>query len=84
LEAVVREAELLASQKSTRWLAVGARIAVLSFHSLEDRPVKRAMERLIELGAADVTGGAKTATEDELQANPRARSAKLRAVRLPG
>jgi len=84
LEAVVREAELLASKKSASWLASGARVAVISFHSLEDRPVKRAMERLVELGAADLTDGPRTATEDEVQANPRARSAKLRAVRLPG
>jgi 16S rRNA (cytosine1402-N4)-methyltransferase len=84
LEAVVREAELLASKKSASWLASGARVAVISFHSLEDRPVKQAMERLISLGATDLTGGAKTATDEEVQANPRARSAKLRAVRLPG
>jgi 16S rRNA (cytosine1402-N4)-methyltransferase len=84
LGAVVREAELLASKKSANWLAAGARIAVISFHSLEDRPVKKAMERLVELGATDLTDGTVTASEDEMAANPRARSAKLRAVRLPG
>jgi 16S rRNA (cytosine1402-N4)-methyltransferase len=84
LGAVVREAELLASNKSATWLAPGARIAVISFHSLEDRPVKKAMERLVGLGATDLTDGAATASEDEIAANPRARSAKLRAVRLPG
>jgi 16S rRNA (cytosine1402-N4)-methyltransferase len=84
LGAVVREAEQIVAAKPTTWLVPGARIAVISFHSLEDRPVKRAMEELIKLGAADLAGGVQTADEDEIAANPRSRSAKLRAVRLPG
>jgi 16S rRNA (cytosine1402-N4)-methyltransferase len=83
LGGMVREAEALAAHKPTAWLAPGARIAVISFHSLEDRPVKRAMERLVVLGGTDLTDGAVTGGEDEVAANPRARSAKLRAVRLP-
>jgi 16S rRNA (cytosine1402-N4)-methyltransferase len=83
LGAVVREAELLVAHKTTTWLAAGARIAMISFHSLEDRPVKRAMEQLIGLGAVDLTSGPQSADEDEIKANPRARSAKLRAIRLP-
>jgi 16S rRNA (cytosine1402-N4)-methyltransferase len=82
LEAAVRDAERLAKEQGAQWLKPGARFAVISFHSLEDRPVKHAMERMIELGAEDLTGGARTATEPELLSNPRARSAKLRAVRL--
>jgi 16S rRNA (cytosine1402-N4)-methyltransferase len=84
LGAMVREAEQLASGRPTTWLAPGSRLAVISFHSLEDRPVKRAMERMVELGSGDLTDGAVTANEEETRANPRARSAKLRAVRLPG
>ena len=64
------------------FLAQGARVALITFHSLEDRPVKRLFAELIELGAADLTGGAATADEDEMTHNPRARSAKLRAVRI--
>ncbi len=83
LGAMVREAELLASGRPTTWLAKGARLAVIAFHSLEDRPVKQAMGKMIQLGATDLTHGTAVASEDEVQANPRARSAKLRAVRLP-
>lgn len=68
----------------TDLLAPGGRIAVISFHSLEDRIVKQyyasqsgnrydAVLRL--LTKQPVTGGA-----DEIVFNPRARSAKLRAA----
>lgn len=77
-------------------LAPGGRAAVISFHSLEDRRVKerfRALARactcppdlpVCACGAkatfAPVTRKAVTASEAEVAANPRARSAKLRAV----
>lgn len=68
------------------WLRPGARIAVIAFHSLEDRPVKRVFEALAERGIGeDTPRGVKQpvrATEEEARANPRSRSAKLRAVRL--
>jgi 16S rRNA (cytosine1402-N4)-methyltransferase len=84
LEAAIADAERAANKQPTAWLKPGARFAVISFHSLEDRPVKRAMERLVKLGAEDLTDGAVTATEEEISNNPRARSAKLRAVKIPG
>jgi 16S rRNA (cytosine1402-N4)-methyltransferase len=75
-------------------LGTGARIAVISFHSLEDRIVKRAFRRLegectcppglpvCACGAKAVvkvlTGRPVTASEEELGRNPRSRSAKLR------
>jgi len=65
----------------TRRLRGGARLVVISFHSLEDRIAKhtfRALQRdelLTVLTKRPVTAG-----DDELHQNPRARSAKLRAA----
>ncbi len=65
------------------WLAPGARIAIISFHSLEDRMVKRAFAALAEQGTAErLTRRPVTAGDEEVAANPRSRSAKLRAIRL--
>jgi 16S rRNA (cytosine1402-N4)-methyltransferase len=60
-------------------LADGGVAAVISFHSLEDRMVKRAFRACDELVV--LTKRPITAAEDELARNPRARSAKLRAAR---
>ena len=73
-----------------------ARIAIISFHSLEDRIVKRAFRRLAgecvcppalpvcgcgAKGTVKVlTGRPLTAEEEEVLANPRSRSAKLRVA----
>ncbi len=64
------------------WLRTGARVAVLSFHSLEDRLVKRTFASLTS--ATRLTKRPITASEQAIAANPRARSAKLRAVRIDG
>jgi 16S rRNA (cytosine1402-N4)-methyltransferase len=79
-------------------LKPGGRLAVISFHSLEDRAVKRFIaararpvpgnRRLPQLEQAPRTlreiDGAQRAGDDEIAANPRARSAVLRvAERLP-
>jgi 16S rRNA (cytosine1402-N4)-methyltransferase len=76
-------------------LAVGGRIAVLSYHSLEDRLVKRAFAaeatsrtpadlpvELPELAPTlrVLTRGAERPDEAEVAANPRAASARLRAA----
>lgn len=67
------------------WLRKDARVAVISFHSLEDRPVKRAFAGLVERGLADsLTRRPVQAGAVEQGSNPRARSAKLRAVRVLG
>lgn len=67
------------------WLGEGSRVAVIAFHSLEDRPVKRAMAGMAERGVAQrLTRKPVTAGPAESARNPRARSAKLRAVRLLG
>ena len=64
------------------WLRPTGRLAIISFHSLEDRRVKwgfRQDERLKVLTKKPLQ-----ASEAELRSNPRARSAKLRvAQRLP-
>jgi len=83
LGAAVRDAERLAKGQDAGWLKPGARLAVLSFHSLEDRPVKQAFAAIEKLGGTDLTDGPRVAGEEELARNPRSRSAKLRAVRLP-
>jgi 16S rRNA (cytosine1402-N4)-methyltransferase len=78
-----------------RALRPGGRLVVVTFHSLEDRMVKRfiadrsaapAVSRhMPEQASAAPTfekmGGVVTADEDEIAVNPRARSAKLRAAR---
>ena len=63
-------------------LAPGGRAGVISFHSLEDRRVKQAFAALGQAGQADVlTRKPITATEAEIAANPRSRSARLRGIR---
>ncbi len=65
------------------WLGAGARLAFISFHSLEDRIIKHRMAALVKRGAAErITRKPIIATEEETDLNPRARSAKLRAIRI--
>jgi 16S rRNA (cytosine1402-N4)-methyltransferase len=93
-----RELESIPSamDQAARLLRPGGRLAVIAFHSLEDRLVKRALrrlsgrcvcppgtfacqchpERLLEI----LTPKPVTPGPEELAANPRARSAKLRVA----
>lgn len=69
-------------EAATRRLRDGARLAVISFHSLEDRIVKhvfRALERAEET-LRILTKRPAVPGEEEVARNPRARSAKLRAI----
>ncbi|MBR0456539.1 MAG: 16S rRNA (cytosine(1402)-N(4))-methyltransferase RsmH [Firmicutes bacterium] len=74
----------------------GGRLCIITFHSLEDRIVKQAFQRRLNpctcppefpvcvcgkvTDAVKVTGKPITAGEEELERNPRARSAKLRVI----
>jgi 16S rRNA (cytosine1402-N4)-methyltransferase len=67
---------------ATRRLCANARLAVITFHSLEDRIVKhtfRALEKTGE-GLRILTKRPLTPGDHEVARNPRARSAKLRAI----
>lgn len=59
-------------------LTPGGRAAIISFHSLEDRPVKWAFKSSPKLTV--LTRKPVMATAQEVAVNPRARSAKLRVV----
>jgi 16S rRNA (cytosine1402-N4)-methyltransferase len=76
-------------------LAVGGRIVVLAYHSLEDRAVKRALaDRVVDTTPPGLpvplpgprpqfrllTKGAERPSAEELAANPRSASARLRAA----
>jgi 16S rRNA (cytosine1402-N4)-methyltransferase len=62
-------------------LAPGGRLVVITFHSLEDRVVKHTLRALQASGALTIrTKRPQVPTEAEIERNPRARSAKLRAA----
>jgi 16S rRNA (cytosine1402-N4)-methyltransferase len=64
-----------------RVLSPKGRIAVISFHSLEDRIVKQYFNELKKEGVGKViTKKPITASDEEIKANPRSRSAKLRII----
>jgi 16S rRNA (cytosine1402-N4)-methyltransferase len=61
-------------------LAPGGRLAVIAFHSLEDREVKQAFRGLHNHGYRLLTRKPLRPGEDEVRRNPRARSARLRGL----
>lgn len=78
--AVNRELDNLATvlQDGVDVLAPGGRFCVISFHSLEDRLVKRGFKAASKLKV--LTGRPVVASAEECNQNPRARSAKLRVA----
>jgi len=69
-------------ERAARRLAAAARLAVITFHSLEDRIVKHTFRALEKTGHAlrVVTKRPLVPDDEEIARNPRARSAKLRAI----
>jgi 16S rRNA (cytosine1402-N4)-methyltransferase len=68
-------------QKGFKQLSVGGRMAIITFHSLEDRIVKRAFIDLKQKGFANIiTKKPVVPGEEEIKSNPRSRSAKLRLI----
>lgn len=67
-------------KKGYEKLNEGGRMAVISFHSLEDRIVKDFNKEQEKNGAKIITKKPITASDEEIAENPRARSAKLRIL----
>jgi 16S rRNA (cytosine1402-N4)-methyltransferase len=66
-------------QRAPDWLSPGGLLAIISFHSLEDRRVKQAF--LTDPRLERLSRRAIKASEAEQQHNPRSRSARLRLAR---
>jgi len=67
--------------QAPKFLNPGGRFAVISFHSMEDRPVKQAFRSAEQTGfLALVTKKPLSPSDSEIAANPRSRSAKLRVA----
>lgn len=83
--AVNDELEAIRDGLKAAWklLAPGGRIAVIAFHSLEDRIVKHYFAELAANGAKRITKKPITASESEISTNARSRSAKLRIIEKP-
>lgn len=68
-------------EKGFNCLKIGGHMSIISFHSLEDRIVKRAFVKLKENGLANIINKKPiTPSDDELVNNTRSRSAKLRLL----
>lgn len=66
-----------------KYVKKGGKIVIISFHSIEDRIVKRGFKKLKLEGSAEIiTKKPIIPQEAEIKNNPRARSAKLRAIKV--
>jgi 16S rRNA (cytosine1402-N4)-methyltransferase len=72
-------------ETAARRLRQGARLVVISFHSLEDRIVKHTFRALAQRELVKVlTSKPIRPSDEEVRRNPRARSAKLRTAERLG
>jgi len=72
-------------EAAPKLLKPSARLAVISFHSLEDRIAKDSLREGAQKGIWEIlTKKPVTAGEEEMERNPRSRSAKLRAAEKQG
>ena len=72
---------ILFLKKAPSFLAIGGRLVVISFHSLEDRLVKHRFKKLAKTEKFKIlTKKPIRPTEKEIEKNPRSRSAKMRAI----
>lgn len=80
--AVNRELEILktALPEALEALVPGGRLAVITFHSLEDRIVKQYFQKINNKIGKVINKKPIIASEEEVLQNPRARSAKLRVI----
>jgi len=80
--AVNREEEELGQflSRTPATLNLGGRLIVLSYHSLEDRLVKHAYQRLSHEGFRILTKKVIQPGDPEIASNPRSRSAKMRVI----
>ena len=91
------EALKMMLEQTVRSLAPGGRLAVITYHSLEDRLVKNFMRSgnfggkvekdfygRVQTPFEVVTRKAVVPTPEEIERNPRSRSAKLRIAELSG
>lgn len=58
----------------------GGKVAIISFHSGEDRLVKKAFQHFLKQGVYSQISGPQAPSLEEVNTNPRARSAKLRCA----
>lgn len=71
----------VAIEKGFNKLGIGGRLAIISFHSLEDRIVKKAYVSLKQKGYANIiTKKPIVPSIEEVKSNPRSRSSKLRII----
>lgn len=80
--AVNKELDNLAQvlPQAVRVLAPGGRLGIITFHSLEDRIVKRFFQKENNKSLRIITKKPVSPTAEEVAANPRSRSAKLRVA----
>jgi 16S rRNA (cytosine1402-N4)-methyltransferase len=68
-------------QKASQFLMPGGRMAIITFHSLEDRIVKETFNFMSKMGGWKMVNKKPIMpTEEEIARNNRARSAKLRVI----